>query len=144
MKKESLSIERTFDASIDKVWKAISDPQEMKSWYFKLEDFKPEVGFRFDFMGGEEGGKQYLHLCEITTATAGKELAYTWRYDNYPGNSLVTWQLIPVGEQTLLRLKHEGIETLAQGGPEFSKASFAEGWAHIIHVSLKKHLTDGH
>ena len=44
----------------------------MKKWYFDLESFNPKVGFTFSFLGGEEGGKQYLHLCEITEVIVEK------------------------------------------------------------------------
>lgn len=104
-------VERLFNATASKVWKAITDKNEMKNWYFDLAEFKPEVGFKFQFMGGEEGGKQYLHLCEITEVVPGKKLTYSWRFDGYPGNSFVTFELIEQGNKTLLRLTHRGLET---------------------------------
>ncbi len=44
MKTEPFVIERTYNAPISKVWKAITDKEEMKEWYFDLAEFKPEVG----------------------------------------------------------------------------------------------------
>ena len=49
MKNEPFVIERTFNASKEKVWKAITNKNEMKLWYFDLEEFKPEIGFEFRF-----------------------------------------------------------------------------------------------
>ena len=42
---EAVVIERTFNAPIARVWKAITDVEEMRRWYFELKEFKPEVGF---------------------------------------------------------------------------------------------------
>ncbi len=66
MKTDPLVIERTYNAPIDKVWNVLINNDELKNWYFKLEKFKPELGFKFDFLGGPDEGPQYLHLCEIT------------------------------------------------------------------------------
>ncbi len=55
MTNEPFVIERTFNAPIAKVWKAITDKNEMKQWYFDIAEFKPEVGFEFSFSAGAEG-----------------------------------------------------------------------------------------
>ena len=106
MKAEKVIVERTFNSPADKVWSAITDLNEMRNWYFQLEEFEPRVGFKFDFMGGPEDGKQYLHLCEVTEVIEGKKITYSWRYDNYPGNSLQRWEQLDKGQQTLLRQTH--------------------------------------
>jgi len=140
MKKEHILVERTFNVPVKKVWSAITNPKEMKQWYFDIENFKPKVGVKFDFMGGPDGGPQYLHLCEVTEVTENEKLAHTWRYDNYPGNSLICWQLIDKGDKTIARLTHSDVHTLAEGGSDFSKESFSEGWNYILHTSLKNYL----
>ena len=47
-------IERTYNAPVERVWKAITDMDQMKQWYFDFEEFKPEKGFEFQFYGGTE------------------------------------------------------------------------------------------
>ena len=47
---EAVVIERTFNAPVAKVWNAITDAEEMRQWYFDLKEFKPEVGFEFEFV----------------------------------------------------------------------------------------------
>ena len=80
MKNEPLIIEHIFAASAEKVWKAITDKNQMKQWYFNITEFKPEVGFEFQFYGGSED-KQWLHLCQITEVVPDKKITSTWRYD---------------------------------------------------------------
>lgn len=129
-------IERTYHAPVGKVWKAITDKYEMKQWYFDLAEFKPEVGFEFRFEGGKDD-KQYLHICKITEVIIEKKLAYSWRYDGYEGNSVVTFELFAEGDQTRLKLTHEGLETFPQHNPAFAKENFVEGWTSILGSSLK-------
>jgi uncharacterized protein YndB with AHSA1/START domain len=133
-------IERTLKAPITKVWKAITNKDEMKRWYFDIAEFKPEVGFEFRFSGGDEN-KQYLHVCRITEVIHGKKIAYTWQYPGYGGNSKVTFELFEEGQnQTKIKLTHEGLETFPKDNPNFAKESFAEGWTHIIGKLLKEHV----
>lgn len=139
MKNEPFVIERTMNAPIADVWKAITDKKEMKKWYFDLEKFKPEVGFEFSFYGGTDE-KRYLHLCRVTEVIPGKKLSYTWRYDEYPGNSTVTFELFPEGNKTRLKLSHHGLETFPKDNPDFAVESFTQGWNFIIGKSLPEYL----
>jgi uncharacterized protein YndB with AHSA1/START domain len=130
-------IERTYNAPIEKLWLAITDKNEMKHWYFDLREFKPEVGFEFEFTGGEEGGKQYLHLCKVTEVIPGKKITYSWRYDGYEGISFVSFELFAEGAQTRLQLTHAGLDTFPANIPDFAKGNFAAGWTHILGTALK-------
>jgi uncharacterized protein YndB with AHSA1/START domain len=137
MKNEPIIIERVYDAPVAKVWKAITDKNEMKKWYFDLAEFKPETGFEFQFLGGNEN-RQYLHLCKITEVLHNKKLQYSWRYDGYEGNSFVTFELFEEAGKTRLRLTHQNLESFPENNPDFAKKNFVEGWTHIIGTSLKE------
>lgn len=140
MKNEPFIIERTYNAPIKKVWEAITQKEKMKQWYFDLAEFKTEVGFEFQFSGGPDEGNQYLHLCKVTEVVPGKKLAYSWRYDGYPGNSFVTFELLEEGDKTKLKLTHAGLESFDTNNPDFNPKNFAEGWTQIIGTSLKEFL----
>jgi uncharacterized protein YndB with AHSA1/START domain len=140
MKAEPFVIERTFNAPVSKVWKAITDKDDMKKWYFDLAEFRPEVGFEFQFEGGKDPECQYLHLCKITEVIPNKKLSYSWRYDGYGGNSFVTFELFPEGDKTRIKLTHAGLETFPQDNPDLLRENFAEGWNFIIGKSLKEYI----
>jgi uncharacterized protein YndB with AHSA1/START domain len=138
MKTEPVVVERTLNAPVQKVWEAITDNAKMKQWYFDLEAFKPEVGFEFRFYGGTEENK-YLHICKITEVVPLKKLTHSWRYDGYPGDSFVTYELFREGDKTRLRLTHTGLETFPSE-PDFARTNFEMGWNHIIGKSLPEYL----
>jgi len=138
MKNEPFVIERTLNAPVQKVWEAITDKEKMKQWYFDLSDFKPEIGFEFNFPGKGNEGQDYTHLCKITKVEPGKLLQYSWRYKNYAGNSFVTFELFPEGDATKLKLTHEGLETFPQDSKDFARESFAGGWTYLIGKSIKE------
>jgi uncharacterized protein YndB with AHSA1/START domain len=139
MKTEPFEIERTYNVAVEKVWQAITDKDKMKQWYFNLEEFKPEVGFEFRFYGGSKE-QQYLHICKITEVIPGKKLTHSWQYENYPGESFVTFELFDEGNKTRLKLTHTGLETFPQNSKDFSRESFTKGWNHIIGTSLPAYL----
>ncbi|HEY5824621.1 MAG TPA: SRPBCC domain-containing protein [Cyclobacteriaceae bacterium] len=137
MKATPITIERTYNSPIDRVWKALTEKEKMKQWYFDLNEFKPQVGFEFTFAGQGHMGEKYIHLCKITEVITGKKLAYSWRYDGYEGNSVVTFELFEEGEnKTRLKLTHEGIETFP-ASKDFALSSFQGGWTELIGSSLK-------
>lgn len=138
MEAQPFVIERILNAPLDRVWRAISERDEMAKWYFDLADFRPEVGFEFEFTGGTEENK-YLHKCQVTKAEPNKILAYTWRYEGYDGLSEVIWELFPQGDQTLLRLTHTGLDTFPALG-DFARSNFETGWTYIIGTSLINYL----
>ena len=138
MKNEPIVIERTFDAPVELLWKAITDKDEMKKWYFDLKQFRPEPGFQFSFEGGTED-KTYLHHCTVIDAVENKKLSHSWRYEGFEGDSVVTWSLQPIGAKTKLTLTHAGVETFPNN-PDFAKKNFIQGWMSIINDSLTSYI----
>ncbi|NCD69631.1 SRPBCC family protein [Mucilaginibacter agri] len=138
MKNEPFVIERTLNAPVERVWRAITDKNEMKNWYFDIPEFEAEVGCEFSFIGGTEE-KQYVHLCTVTEVVPNKKLTHSWRYEGYEGNSFVTFELFPEDGKTRLKLTHEGIETFPPLA-DFAKENFAEGWTYIIGTSIKDYI----
>ncbi len=139
MSTQPFVIEQTYNAPIGKVWSALTDHNKMKEWYFTLKDFKPEIGFKFTFEGGSKE-KTYIHLCEVTEVIPGKKLTHSWVYQDYPGETYVTWELFDEGDKTHLKLTHTGLETFPQDNKDFSKESFSKGWTYITGTSLKEYL----
>jgi uncharacterized protein YndB with AHSA1/START domain len=133
-------IERTYNAPVEKVWKAITDKDQMKEWYFDLAEFTPEVGFEFTFVGKGHKGEQYIHRCKILEVIPQKKLTHTWTYENHPGYSTVTFELFSEGAQTRVKLTHTGLESFPQNNPDFAKESFAEGWTELVGKLLRQYV----
>src|SRR5438874_2468968 len=133
---DAVVVERTLNAPVAKVWKALTDVDQMRQWYFDLKEFRPEVGFEFEFVVEHEGNR-YHHLCKITEVVAQKKIAYTWRYKGEPGDSLVTFELFPEDGKTRLKVTHTGIETFSKT-PAYARKKFEAGCTSLIGAELKK------
>ncbi|HRE50380.1 MAG TPA: SRPBCC family protein [Flavitalea sp.] len=137
MDNKTLIIERVFEAPIETVWEALTNKDLMKQWYFDVSDFKPEVGFEFEFYGGTED-KKYLHKCRVVEAAPITRISYTWSYDGYTGQSLVTFQLFSEEKnRTRLKLTHSGLDTFPKDNPDLGQDNFNEGWNSILGQSLR-------
>lgn len=141
MKAEPIVLERTLNAPVSRVWDALTNNAKMKKWYFDIADFKPEIGFEFQFYGSKDDTR-YLHLCKITELIPEKKLTYTWKYENFPGESSVSFELFEEAEKTRLQLTHTGLESFVTDNPDFAPSSFNAGWTHIIGTSFKSFVEE--
>lgn len=142
VKHPPLQVEKELNAPIERVWQALTDKDQMKQWYFTLDDFKAEEGFQFSFPGIGNTGEKYLHRCTVYEVNRPYKLQYSWSYDNIPGFSLVAFNLSEAGGKTILRLNHFGLETFPQDKADFARSSFNGGWNELIGKLLPEYLAN--
>ena len=139
MTNEPLVLEKLYHTQVGKVWSALTNNSELKHWYFSLDEFKAEIGFRFSFLAGEDD-KKYIHLCEITEVISGNKITYSWQYKGYPGLSYVSFELFEQDQNTLVRLTHTGIDSFISAGAPFALEKFREGWTYFLTIALQDYL----
>jgi uncharacterized protein YndB with AHSA1/START domain len=143
MENQTIVVENTYHAPIERVWKAITDIEQMKQWFVQgLREFKPKVGFvsRFEF---ECHGKQLIYVWKVTEATPPHKISYEWAFEGYEGNSLVTFELLEKGETTHIKLTHTGLETFrAELHQELPVSLYINGWGTYIGELLKDFVED--
>lgn len=137
---EPIIVERVFPLPPATVWKAITDLQEMRQWYFEvLPAFKAQPGFKTQFTITNEG-RTFTHLWEITEVIPLQKIAYRWKFAEYPGEGLVEFELLEEGEATRLRLTSRVIRPFPDDIPEFKRESGVAGWNYFINQRLKEYL----
>ena len=140
---DPIVVEQTLKATIDAVWRAITEPDLMRQWYFEnITAFKPEVGFETQF-NVQSGDRNFLHLWKVTEVIPLKRISYDWKYEDYPGDSFVVFELLERGKSTTLRLTATVREDFPDDIPEFKRESCIAGWEYFIKLRLKEHLEPG-
>jgi uncharacterized protein YndB with AHSA1/START domain len=103
----SVVVEREFAYPPERLWRALTQPHLMEEWLMK-NDFKPDVGHRFN-LRGEWGG---VMDCEVLEVEPQKSLSYTWDFKHedpaYNMTSVVTFTLTKTSTGTHLRMEQAG------------------------------------
>ena len=137
---EPIIVEQTFNTSIDIVWNSITEIDQMRQWFFdNIPSFKPEVGFETQF-SVQSQNRNFLHMWKVTEVVPKKMITYNWKYNGYPGDSFVVFELFKQNNLTKLRLTHQVRESFPEDVPEFSRESCVDGWNFFIRESLKEFL----
>lgn len=133
-------VEQTFDSSSDVVWNSITEIEQMRQWFFEdIPSFEPEVGFETQFKVKSQD-RSFLHMWRVTEVVPHKKITYDWKYEGYPGDSTVVFELFEQDDSTKLRLTHRVKESFPEDIPEFTRESCVEGWTFFIQKSLKAYL----
>ncbi len=137
---DPIVVEQVYSVPIAVVWKAITDKDQMRQWFFEtMTDFKPEVGFETEFNVRVED-RDFPHLWNVTEVVPETRISYGWRYGGIPGNSKVTWELSETPDGTKVIFTHEGTETFSQDDPLFTRESGVAAWDYFLGESLKGFL----
>ena len=133
-------VEATFSQPLTEVWEAITKQELMTQWFFEnIEEFIPEVGFETQFNVRSQE-RDFLHLWKLTEVVPPRKITCNWKYEGYPGDSYVSFELFEEKAGTLLRLTHEVVEAFPQQIPEFTRESCLGGWNYFIGQRLKDFL----
>ncbi len=139
---EPVVVQHIYPATISQVWNAITNPDEMRQWFFEaVQDFEPVTGFETEF-DVHVDEKTYRHIWKITAVENKSRIEYDWSYAGIPGKSMVSWELSEVDGQTQLQLTHTEVEPFqAEAGDQnFTRESCLGGWNYFLKEQLVNYL----
>jgi hypothetical protein len=118
----ALRFERRLNHSIERVWRAVTEPAELERWFVAEVPWQPVEGETFEAHG--ESGR-------ITTLDPPRLLAWTWGVERY------SFELAPDGDGCLLVFTHVFNPEL---GPGWQHAA---GWETYFN-RLDAHVAGGY
>jgi uncharacterized protein YndB with AHSA1/START domain len=125
----SLVISRTYPASVDRVFKAWTDANQLGQWFAPSDDCTTkasvdlQVGREYRIAITHKGGNVHTVLGTYRLIEPPRKLVYTWRWENGPAaDTLVTVDFTPDGEATKVTVTHE------QFANTEDRDKHAEGW----------------
>ena len=118
----ALRFERRLAHPVERVWRAISEPEELRRWYPGVPNWDLEPGATFTNEQGQAGG-------QLTEVEAFRVLAYTW------GPEQFRFELRPEDDATQLVFTHVFDDRALA-------AQHAAGW-EVYFNRLEAHLTGG-
>ncbi len=106
------------------VWRALTDPALLVRWWAP-GDVRPVVGHRFELDMGKWGKQP----CEVLTVEHERLLRY--RFATGTLDTTVTWELVPEGIGTRLKLTHEGFDLDSPLGRQ-AWEGMSKGWPTVL------------
>lgn len=111
-----LQLNRTFDAPRERVFRAWTEPEEIKQWFGPGKyqtpivevDLRPGGHYRFGLQ--LPGGNAFFLSGTFREVHPPERLVYTWQWaepTDFPGESLVTVQFLDRGGRTEVVILHE-------------------------------------
>jgi uncharacterized protein YndB with AHSA1/START domain len=117
-----IRIERRYGSPVERVWRAVTEPDEMERWFVVRPSWKPELGETFEAYG---------HRGEITELDPPRAFAWTWGVEEY------RFELEPDGDGCRLVFTHVFNPDL---GPQ---EQHERGWRAYF-ARLEAHLAGGY
>ncbi|OAT82069.1 hypothetical protein A6P54_11245 [Bacillus sp. MKU004] len=129
-------IEQTavFDASIQKVWDAVSTSEGISAW-FMPNDFEPVVDHEFHIQSPFGPSP-----CKVLEIDEPNKLSFAWDTDGW----VVTFLLKDLGNQTEFTVVHAGWkesdDTISKAGEKASiiRDRMNNGWSGLVNDRLRK------
>ena len=122
-------------ASPARIFRAITDPSELPLWWGEEGMYRCtrmerdlRVGGKYKTSGIGSDGKPFSVSGEYREVDPPHVLAYTWNYDwdkDAPA-TLVRFELIEHGDETLVRATHSGFTA------EVPRADHGKGWVRVL------------
>ena len=122
----SVIVEREIPFPPEKIWRALTQPQLIAEWLMQ-NDFKPEVGHRFD-LRADWGSVD----CQVLAIEPNKTLSYTWAA--YGLESVVTWTLTATSTGTHVRMEQSGFRGDQQQAYQGAKYGWQRFFANLEQV----------
>ncbi|WBB57094.1 SRPBCC family protein [Verrucosispora sp. WMMD573] len=134
------SIEREIriDATPEVVYEVVTAPEHLRQWWPDDADLDPVPGATGTISFGETPNAEVLPLT-VVAADPPRRFSFRWVYDELavaaPTNSLlVTFELVPSGTGTLLRLTETGFRERGWEAAVLEEhyRDHATGWDHFL------------
>lgn len=110
----SLVISRTYPASVDRVFKAWTDANQLGQWFAPTDDYTTKadvdlrIGHEYRIAITHKGGNVHNILGTYRVIDPPSKLVYTWRWESGPAaDTLVTVDFNPDGDATKVTITHE-------------------------------------
>lgn len=139
---EYASIEREvhIDAPPEVVFEVISQPEHVRDWWYAESDVQPVAGATGELVWAD-GENPRANVVPMTVVVVEPPHVFTFRWTHPAGESpidgnslLVTFELVPVGEGTLLRLTETGFRARGWEAAvlEEQYRGHVEGWDRFV------------
>jgi uncharacterized protein YndB with AHSA1/START domain len=132
--RKSIVIVEEFRAPPARVWRAMTEPEQMARWMMPPEGFVPQVGCEFIMRGTPVPAVKFSGVvkCRVLELLPERLLSLSWGdAEGAMTDWTVSWRLEPTATGTRVTLVHDGFDL----NSEFEQISYrvmGSGWGGIM------------
>jgi uncharacterized protein YndB with AHSA1/START domain len=140
-----IRIVRDYPHPVDRVWRAVTDPELIPRWTVTGQGARPEgfstvVGTSFRLVAKPRAGWDGVVYCQVTEAKPPELLRYTWAETEGGATTLVTYRLAATPGGTRFTYEHTGFTGL--GGTLLARLVLGPVRRKMLRVGLPAVLSD--
>jgi len=136
---KSIKLTKIYDYPVEDVWRALTDRKALSEWLMPC-DFEPTVGHKFQFRTKPYPGFDGVVNCEVLKISENELLSFSWSGGSL-SNTVVTFKLTRLNDQTRLDFEHSGFEGWINS--IIVRKILSNGWKNkILSIYLPKYLSN--
>jgi uncharacterized protein YndB with AHSA1/START domain len=122
------------DAPVDVVWRAVTEPEQVRRWFADEVDMEAKAGYEGSLTFNDKATNRSLSFqVTVQSVQPVRSLSYRWLHPQgaaaVEGNStLVEFTLTPEGDGTRLHVVESGLERM--GWPQEQQDTFVDEHTH--------------
>jgi len=132
-------IEVIINAPSEKVWRAITEKEQISKWLLPTDDFELKPG-NVSTMTWQNDEQKVTHTYRIKEIIREKKLVLQWNVTDFPGDTIITYELEESDGKTKLTFTLSGFEGKAFETKEQSREEDINGWRGVIEKTLREYV----
>lgn len=134
---KKIELTKIYEHAVEDVWEALTNKEAMSEWLMPC-NIEPVVGHRFQFRSKPYPGFNGIVDCEVLEVVDRKKISFSWSGGSLK-DTVVCFELKPLGEKTELRFEHRGFEGFFNR--VIVRRILSQGWLNqILSIRLPKYL----
>jgi uncharacterized protein YndB with AHSA1/START domain len=134
---EPIEKDVVLEADADRVWRALTNKDELSNWMMMPTNFNPKVGAKFYFQANPNEEWTSKVTGKVKELDKNEKLSFTWNSDQLSKETLVTFTLSEKENKTKLKLIHSGWEE-TEDDENNMRNLYNEGWGQRLFENLKE------
>lgn len=137
---ENIEFMLDIDSPKEKVWESLTDQQKFRKWWGEKNlKIQAKMDGEFEESRTNKEGTVIFTRGTVITVVPNHRLSFTWKKDDWDGETLVTFYLLPQNKRTKLYFLHSEWNNLSVKIREEQKSVLQEKWKEKL-ANLKYFL----
>ena len=121
---KSLRKKRIFhDVSIDRLWEALTNSEQLENWFME-NNFQGDENAAFEFLDNPGDKWKGVYYGEVISFQPVINIAYSWSHRKLNHTTYVWWKLEEKEGSVILELEHSGFKGFSDYLRSFSYSNF--------------------